>query len=262
MHLIFPGNLPDRFDAHQSFQSDFGFKGTRVSFPFSFTHSPAVLSPPAEPEKSNLSYCPNSGVHFSFPRQAITAAPYAAFANNGMPSGAITAFAGTSVPPGWLPCDGSAVSSNRYPALFSAISTNWGAGYEWNGSTWVKGTNDFNLPDLRGLFFRGVNGTRTNFVQTSTTFVDPDVLSRTDGLAGGNRGNAVGSMETDQFTSHRHDSGGNTGSNTDTTRFPTDINAGRGMYFSSGYAAGADTSATGGAETRPKNAYVNYIIKY
>src|ERR1035437_7725434 len=65
MHLIFPGNLPDRFDAHQSFQSDFGFKGTRVSFPFSFTHSPAVLSPPAEPEKSNLSYCPNSGVHFS-----------------------------------------------------------------------------------------------------------------------------------------------------------------------------------------------------
>src|ERR1017187_8001301 len=65
MHLIFPGNLPDRFDAHQSFQSDFGFKGTRVSFPFSFTHSPAVLSPPAEPEKSNLSYCPNFGVHFS-----------------------------------------------------------------------------------------------------------------------------------------------------------------------------------------------------
>src|ERR1035437_144643 len=66
MHLIFPGNLPDRFDAHQSFQSDFGFKGTRVSFPFSFTHSPAVLSPPAEPEKSNLSHCPNFGVHFSF----------------------------------------------------------------------------------------------------------------------------------------------------------------------------------------------------
>src|ERR1039457_5989989 len=65
MHLIVSGNLPDRFDAHQSFQSDFGFKGTRVSFPFSFTHSPAVLSPPAEPEKSNLSYCPNFGVHFS-----------------------------------------------------------------------------------------------------------------------------------------------------------------------------------------------------
>src|ERR1035438_761201 len=74
MHLIFPGNLPDRFDAHQSFQSDFGFKGTRVSFPFSFTHSPAVLSPPAEPEKSNLSYCPNFGVHFSGRRGAVRAA--------------------------------------------------------------------------------------------------------------------------------------------------------------------------------------------
>src|SRR5919109_5401649 len=66
MHLIFPGNLPDRFDAHQCFQSNFGFEGTRVPLPFSsFAHSSAVLSHPAEPKKSNLSYCPNFGVHFS-----------------------------------------------------------------------------------------------------------------------------------------------------------------------------------------------------
>jgi hypothetical protein len=67
MHLIFSGNLPDRFDAHQRFQSDSGFEGTRVPFPFSFTHSSAVLSCPAEPEKSNLAHCPNFGVHFWFP---------------------------------------------------------------------------------------------------------------------------------------------------------------------------------------------------
>ena len=65
MYLVFSGNLPDRFDAHQSFQSHFGLEGTAVSFPFSFTHSSAVVPSAAEPEKSNLAYCPNFGVHFS-----------------------------------------------------------------------------------------------------------------------------------------------------------------------------------------------------
>jgi DNA-binding NarL/FixJ family response regulator len=66
MHLIFSGNLPDRFDAHQPFQSNLGFEGTRVPLALSsFAHGSAVLSSPAEPEKSNLGYCPKFGVHFS-----------------------------------------------------------------------------------------------------------------------------------------------------------------------------------------------------
>src|SRR5216117_4218641 len=66
MHLIFSGNLPDRFDAHQRFQSNFGLEGTRVPLALSsFAHGSAVLSSPAEPEKSNLGYCPKFGVHFS-----------------------------------------------------------------------------------------------------------------------------------------------------------------------------------------------------
>src|SRR5258708_40375824 len=66
MHLIFSGNLPDRFDAHQSFQSNFGLEGTCVPLALSsFAHGSAVLSSPAEPEKSNLDHCPNFGVHFS-----------------------------------------------------------------------------------------------------------------------------------------------------------------------------------------------------
>src|SRR5204863_3787632 len=65
MHLIFSGNLPDRFDAHQRFQSNLGFEGTRVPLALSsFAHGSAVLSSPAEPEKSNLGYCPKFGVHF------------------------------------------------------------------------------------------------------------------------------------------------------------------------------------------------------
>src|SRR5437870_3050028 len=67
MHLIFSGNLPDRFDAHQRFQSNFGLEGTCVPLALSsFAHGSAVLSSPAEPEKSNLDHCPNFGVHFSF----------------------------------------------------------------------------------------------------------------------------------------------------------------------------------------------------
>jgi microcystin-dependent protein len=61
---------------------------------------------------------------------------------NLMPPGVIVPFGGTNVPSGWLLCDGSAVSSIQYAALYSAIRTNWGAG--------TNSTYNFNLPDLRG----------------------------------------------------------------------------------------------------------------
>ena len=49
--------------------------------------------------------------------------------------------AGTSVPNGWLPADGSAVSRTEYANLFAEIGTTYGVG---------DGTATFNLPDLRG----------------------------------------------------------------------------------------------------------------
>lgn len=54
-------------------------------------------------------------------------------------------------PNGWLWCDGSAVSRATYAALFAAIGTTFGAG---------DGSTTFNLPDLRGEFVRGWDGTR------------------------------------------------------------------------------------------------------
>lgn len=59
------------------------------------------------------------------------------------PCGSIMPFAGSTIPAGWLECDGSAVSRTTYSSLFAAlggISSPWGLG---NGST------TFNLPDLR-----------------------------------------------------------------------------------------------------------------
>lgn len=57
------------------------------------------------------------------------------------PPGTLLAYGGSTVPTGWLDCDGSAISRTTYVALFAAVSTTWGNG---NGST------TFNIPDLRG----------------------------------------------------------------------------------------------------------------
>ena len=74
-----------------------------------------------------------------------------------VPPGSVQAYAGSVTPDGWLPCDGSPVVSTNYPRLFAAIGTTWGAGYT-NGVQ----LGDFNLPDLCGMFLRGVSGTSTN----------------------------------------------------------------------------------------------------
>lgn len=68
-----------------------------------------------------------------------------------VPTGTILSFGGTSVPTGYLRCNGAAVSRTTYSALFSVIGTTWGAG---NGST------TFNLPKLNKRFLQdGTVGT-------------------------------------------------------------------------------------------------------
>ena len=59
--------------------------------------------------------------------------------------GFIKPYAGTSIPEGYLYCDGSAISRTAYPELFAAIGTVWGEG---------DGAETFNIPDLRGIFVR------------------------------------------------------------------------------------------------------------
>lgn len=50
--------------------------------------------------------------------------------------------------PGWLVCDGAAVSRATYANLFRDIGVVWGPG---------DGTTTFNLPDFRGRFLLGAN---------------------------------------------------------------------------------------------------------
>lgn len=56
--------------------------------------------------------------------------------------------AGTTMVRGFLQCNGSAVDRTIYAELFNVIGTKWGVG---------DGIRTFNLPDLRGVFMKGVS---------------------------------------------------------------------------------------------------------
>lgn len=77
-----------------------------------------------------------------------------------VPSGVVTAFAGTAAPDGWLLCDGSAVSRTTYSALFAAIGTAYGPG---------DGANTFNLPNLRGRVPVGLDAGQSDFSNVGKT---------------------------------------------------------------------------------------------
>ncbi len=156
-----------------------------------------------------------------------------------VPIGTITAYAGDTSGSatgalerqGWLVCNGEEYPIDNYSELNNIIGTYYGtasrAGY-------------FKTPDLRGRFLRGVDYGQGR---------DPDAGDRTASATGGNTGDKVGSYQEDQFKSHSHSY----------TVFPSgrgDIADGRYWQQGSG-----TTGSTGGSETRPKNIYVNWIIK-
>lgn len=154
----------------------------------------------------------------------------------GVPTGSISAFGGTTVPSGWLECNGAAVSRTTYAALFAVVGTAHGAG---------DGSTTFNVPDLRGEFVRGWDHGRG---------VD---LSRT-----------LGSSQSGQNAAHTHT--GTTGA-TSTPQIPaspvpvaTDPTFGLNYY---GVTSGVThthtftTDSSGGTESRPRNVAMMYIIK-
>ena len=72
--------------------------------------------------------------------------------SNYAPAGSVMIWAGTTVPAGYLLCDGSAVSRTTYSALFAAIGTTYGVG---------DGSSTFNLPNFQDRVIQGA-GTRGN----------------------------------------------------------------------------------------------------
>jgi microcystin-dependent protein len=161
----------------------------------------------------------------------------------GVPPGTVVAFAGriVDVPAGWLLCNGAAIPrGGLYSRLFAAIGAAHGSG---------DGVSTFNLPDYRGRFLRGVN---------NSTGRDPDVASRYASAPGGFTGDSIGSLQDDSIGPHTHALSleGTAGSN---------ANSAVSSETGSGAAIDAPVRSSGTnirAETRPKNVYVNWIIKY
>jgi hypothetical protein len=162
-----------------------------------------------------------------------------------MPVGSVIAFMGPidQIPAGWVLCDGRTIDLSANPEfgdLYTLIGNMYGN----------SPVGTFKVPDLRGMFLRGVDSRAVNDPER----VDPDNEERT--RADGITGPVVGSFQQHRFARHGHSVRmGNINSNSS-----YDV-----PFKGRGYdSAQSDEPAaqSGGDETRPVNIYVYYIIKY
>lgn len=189
----------------------------------------------------------------------------------------------TTPPDGALLCNGAAVSRTTYAALFAVIGTTWGAG---------DGATTFNLPDLRGYFPRGYDAGRG--VDSGRVFASTQAdanLAHTHSLTdpGHTHGNSdPGHTHTSSITDpgHRHidggfsefggtsiavaggandgaqPSGGRWYTNTATTGISISNSVQTANITINSATTGASAASSGGAESRPKNIAINFIIFY
>lgn len=140
---------------------------------------------------------------------------------------------------GWMLCDGRYLSSTAYPELYAVIGTMY-------GSRTSGDDHEFAIPDFRGLFLRGYD---------AGAGLDPDAGNRT-APTGDHVDNVVGSLQCDALQSHTHQyeiakpagqsADGNAASIAPTSTATSD----------------PDEPARISSETRPRNAAVNFVIKF
>ena len=158
----------------------------------------------------------------------------------GAPTGAVFAMAHSTVPSGYLECNGAAVSRSTYANLFSVLSTTYGTG---------DGSSTFNLPDLRGEFIRGWDNSR-----------------------GIDSGRAIASYQADENKAHTH-SVTDPGHTHTWVRQDSQNDAGYRPWPASNNDVVASTQNTGssttgisiassGSESRPRHYAMMYVIKF
>lgn len=177
-----------------------------------------------------------------------------------VPVGSIIPFAGEVTPKntgeeytspveelGWMVCDGRELETHEYPELFSALGTLYG-GKLTSGDNFSY----FNIPDLRGMFLRGIgndeastesrtkaSGGKDNCVGSTQGFaVQKHVHVYTSPIAGTVSPGVLAAVPVDNSTNPK-----------DTTEAPTE-SVMQGKVQVSEY------------ETRPTNIFVHYLIKY
>ena len=141
----------------------------------------------------------------------------------GVPTGCIIPWSDTSIPSGFLECNGAAVSRTTYATLFAIVATTYGSG---NGST------TFNLPDLKDNVPLG----RSNSAALASTG-GANTVSAT-GNVGGSTANAT--LSEAQLASHDHISN---------FRISPGPVGGRGTVYGTTNASSNVTSTTAGSGT-------------
>lgn len=118
----------------------------------------------------------------------------------GVPTGVYLPFAGpvSALPPGWLFCDGQAVSRTVYAALFAVLGTVYGVG---------DGSTTFNLPDLRGRSPVGANHSGL------PNGASGSYSTRNEGATGGEESHASTTAENATHTHVENGSGSGSSSN-------------------------------------------------
>jgi microcystin-dependent protein len=153
------------------------------------------------------------------------------------PVGCMMEWPAETVPAGFLECNGAAVSRTTYAALFAIVGVVHGQG---------DGSTTFNLPDMRGYFARGWDH--------GAPAGDPDAATRTAAGTGGATGDHVGSVQADEVKAHAHT----------VQAYALNYAVSGSGYFLMNATGGTtfNTNNSTGAETRPKNKNVMYVIKY
>jgi len=204
--------------------------------------------------------------------------PYAYAASNGVPTGSIMPFIGTTAPSGWLLCDGGTIEAVPHTvALRNLLESN-------------------NTPDLQGMFLRGAGRSP---LSTATDVKEGPELMSTQEDSNKLHTHTKGSLASDPGGNHNHhteiiNTNGTKTMYNKMTRASGDTpnewqstiwnsgNEGNTSYASSTWVAGrldlennviqrnsgnhphtisGDVASSGGIESRPVNYGVNYIIK-
>jgi len=152
----------------------------------------------------------------------------------GIPTATIIPWTDSSVPSGYLECNGSAVSRTTYSALFAIVGTTYGSG---------DGSSTFNVPNLSDNTPVG----KSNNKALGSTGGANTVAS--SGNVGGSTANAT--LSTPQLASHSHGKGGET---VNSTRAKVSGSNSTQYYKAAGEPANTGNAGSGGAHSHNMSA--------
>lgn len=166
------------------------------------------------------------------------------------PIGSIQPYYGNAEPDGWVMCDGRLLTDvSLADSKFENLKDH------------LQALGHNKLPDLRGMFLRGLNDFNTSEGPRNDGNQDPDGSGRT-----------LGDDQLDQYRMHNHGTNG-PGVRRDEPFYSVRTSDGYINVGGTGKVPGCsdgsystrcypNTRSSGGNETRPKNVAVTYLIKY